>query len=65
MYGTVESEEGTMKQRILCAAMIMFAIPMCGRAQSGCVNSPENPTAVLLLVGGANVVLKVMRSSRR
>jgi len=34
-------------------ALAMLAAPMVAHAQSGCTDSPENPTAVLALVGSA------------
>lgn len=34
-------------------------------AQNGCVNSPENPTALLALVGSAGGVLVAMRNRLR
>jgi XrtJ-associated TM-motif-TM protein len=33
------------------ALLFSFALPL--HAQSGCVNSPENPTALLAVVGSA------------
>jgi XrtJ-associated TM-motif-TM protein len=35
----------------------LFLIPALAHAQSGCVNSPECPTAVLGLVGAAGAAL--------
>jgi len=32
------------------------------RAQTGCTDSPENPTAVLALVGGAGAVWSALRA---
>jgi XrtJ-associated TM-motif-TM protein len=34
-----------------CALLLMIAAPL--RAQTGCTDSPENPTVVLALVGSA------------
>ena len=31
--------------------LVLAALPLC--AQTGCVNSPENPTAILALLGAA------------
>lgn len=39
--------------RIALVAITMLAIPALAYAQSGCSDSPENPTAVLALVGSA------------
>jgi XrtJ-associated TM-motif-TM protein len=33
------------------AAFLSFALPL--HAQSGCIESPENPTAILAVVGSA------------
>jgi XrtJ-associated TM-motif-TM protein len=46
------------------AAMLAVALPL--HAQSGCVDSPEDPTVVLALVSGAGVFAAGMwRSHRR
>lgn len=34
------------------------------QAQTGCTDSPENPTAVLALVGGAGALFSAVRSRR-
>ena len=34
-------------------------------AQTGCDNSPENPTVVLALVGGAGALFSVVRARMR
>jgi XrtJ-associated TM-motif-TM protein len=39
--------------RLALLAAAMLAVPMVAHAQSGCTDSPENPTAVLALVGSA------------
>jgi XrtJ-associated TM-motif-TM protein len=41
------------------AAVLICAIP--AYAQGGCVNSPENPTVVLALVGSAGAFLASAR----
>jgi XrtJ-associated TM-motif-TM protein len=43
----------------------MLALPACGHAQNGCLDSPESPTLVLLLVGGAGVCFKGFRRPRQ
>jgi XrtJ-associated TM-motif-TM protein len=45
--------------RLIPAAVlaILFSTTSA-HAQGGCVNSPENPTAVLFLVGSAAVILR-------
>ena len=46
------------------AAVLALALPL--RAQSGCVDSPEDPTVALALVSGAGVFAAGMwRSHRR
>ncbi len=47
--------EDTMKKisLLLVGSAFMFLITLPVHAQSGCVNSPENPTAVLAVVGSA------------
>jgi XrtJ-associated TM-motif-TM protein len=42
----------------------LFLVPVLAHAQSGCVNSPECPTAVLGLVGAAGAVLFARFRSR-
>ena len=53
-------------------AILMFlAFPIVMRAQSGCSDSPEAPTDVLMLVGsvgmiyGSSVVAKLLRKNKR
>ena len=41
------------------AVMLTVALPL--HAQGGCVNSPENPTIVLALVGSAGAFLASAR----
>ena len=43
--------------------LLLFAAPVF--AQSGCVNSPENPTALLALVGAAGGWVSYARARRR
>jgi XrtJ-associated TM-motif-TM protein len=43
-----------------CAALVLVAVPL--HAQIGCVDSPENPTAVLALVGGAGALYSAVRA---
>jgi XrtJ-associated TM-motif-TM protein len=45
---------------LLCA--LAMALPL--RAQSGCVDSPEDPTVVLALVGAAGALAAGLRRSR-
>jgi len=39
----------------LVAALVFFAVPIVMHAQSGCSDSPEAPTAVLMLIGSAGI----------
>jgi len=51
----------------LMSAVIFLAVPLALHAQSGCSDSPEAPTDVLMLVGtvgmvfGSSVVTKMVR----
>jgi XrtJ-associated TM-motif-TM protein len=46
---------------LLAAVLVLFvASPL--HAQNGCINSPENPTAVLALVGSAGAFLASARA---
>ena len=46
-----------------CAVMVLVAAPLYG--QTGCTDSPENPTVVLALVGGAGALFSAVRSRLR
>jgi XrtJ-associated TM-motif-TM protein len=48
------------KYSLLLAVMLVAAAPVY--AQGGCVNSPENPTVVLALVGSAGAFLASARA---
>lgn len=43
----------------------VLCVPALAHAQSGCVNSPENPTALLALVGVAGGSLPWLRAKLR
>ncbi|HEY4380138.1 MAG TPA: PExPT-CTERM protein [Acidobacteriaceae bacterium] len=47
--------------RIALVAIAMLAIPSLAHAQSGCTDSPENPTVVLALVGSAGAGFTSLR----
>jgi XrtJ-associated TM-motif-TM protein len=53
-----------MKKALLlllgCAAILSVSIPL--HAQNGCNDSPENPTIVLALVGGAGALFSTVRA---
>lgn len=40
--------------------LLVAAMPLC--AQSGCGDSPENPTAILALVGSAGAAVALLRA---
>jgi XrtJ-associated TM-motif-TM protein len=42
------------------ATALLMAAPLY--AQTGCTDSPENPTVVLALVGGAGALFSVVRA---
>lgn len=43
-----------------CAVMVLVVAPL--HAQTGCDDSPENPTVVLALVGGAGALFSTLRT---
>lgn len=45
------------------ALVITMALPL--RAQTGCDDSPEDPTIILALVGGAGAIVARLGLSRR
>jgi XrtJ-associated TM-motif-TM protein len=45
-----------------CVAFLAVALPL--QAQTGCTDSPENPTVVLALVGGAGALFSAVRARR-
>ena len=51
--------------RLALVAMAVLAVPVMAHAQTGCTDSPENPTVVLALVGGAGALFSVVRSRLR
>jgi XrtJ-associated TM-motif-TM protein len=55
-----------MKKILLFAAfVVVVAVATPLNAQSGCVNSPENPTALLAVVGSAGAFIAAARSRFR
>jgi XrtJ-associated TM-motif-TM protein len=48
--------------RMLIVGAAVIAVPMFVRAQTGCVDSPEDPTLVLALVASAGAVVAVARA---
>ena len=49
---------------VLLAAAVLFAIAVPVQAQTGCTDSPENPTAVLALVGSAGALFSTVRAEQ-
>ena len=43
-----------------CAVLFLVAAPL--HAQTGCTDSPENPTVVLVLLGGAGALFSATRA---
>jgi XrtJ-associated TM-motif-TM protein len=50
---------------IVAVSLVVLFSALPAMAQSGCVNSPENPTAILALVGSAGGFLVAARSRFR
>ena len=46
-------------------ALLFLTTAAFVHAQGGCVDSPENPTALLAVVGGVGVLIARYRASRR
>ena len=55
----------------LLAILVLLAVPAVMHAQGGCVDSPEAPTDVLMLIGsagmifGSSLAMKLARKSRK
>jgi XrtJ-associated TM-motif-TM protein len=47
---------------LLIGSAVLLAVSLPLHAQDGCVNSPENPTLVLALVGSAGAFLASARN---
>jgi XrtJ-associated TM-motif-TM protein len=55
-----------MKLRYLAAgAVLMILVAAPAMAQGGCVDSPENPTALLAVVGSAGGAFVMLRNRLR
>jgi XrtJ-associated TM-motif-TM protein len=50
---------------LLFVVLAVAVVPAICHAQGGCVDSPENPTALLALVGVAGAAISVLRSRLR
>ena len=51
--------------RTLLVGLAVMAVPMLVRAQTGCEDSPENPTLVLVLIGSAGALISQARAHFR
>ena len=49
----------------LLLALTLAAVALPLRAQTGCDDSPEDPTIVLALVGGAGALAASLRAARK
>jgi len=47
--------------RMLMVGMAVLAVPMLVRAQTGCSDSPEDPTLILALVASAGALVHAAR----
>ncbi len=45
---------------LCCVTLLLVAVPLY--AQTGCTDSPENPTVVLALVGSAGALFSTVRN---
>jgi XrtJ-associated TM-motif-TM protein len=50
----------TLLFSLWCVILLLVAAPL--HAQSGCTDSPENPTVVLALVGSAGALFSTVRA---
>lgn len=64
---TYRKETGKMNKtlRIAMLAICALSVTAIAHAQSGCGDSPENPTVVLALVGAAGVSFNALRNKFR
>lgn len=51
--------------RMAMVGMAVLAVPMLAHAQTGCTDSPENPTIVLALVASAGALMSEARTRYR
>ena len=51
-----------MNRRLALLALVILFAPLAAHAQNGCENSPENPTVVLALIGGAGAAFTSLRA---
>lgn len=60
MKKTIGPSHTTMVRMALIAIAVL-ALPLVAHAQTGCTDSPENPTLLLGLVGGGGALLSSAR----
>jgi XrtJ-associated TM-motif-TM protein len=53
-----------IRRYALLLALMLTAVVLPLRAQTGCADSPEDPTIVLALVGGAGALAMSLRAAR-
>ena len=53
------------KARLALVYVLMLAVALPLHAQTGCTDSPENPTVVLALVGGVGALFSTVRARVR
>jgi len=51
--------------RMALLAMAVLAVPLVAHAQTGCTDSPEDPTVVLALVASAGALFSAMRATAK
>lgn len=54
-----------MRRTSLLLALMLTAVVLPARAQTGCDESPEDPTIVLALIGGAGALAASVRARSR
>jgi len=54
-----------IRRYALLLALMLAAVALPLRAQTGCTDSPEDPTIVLELMGGAVALVASLRASRK
>ena len=55
----------TNRSFVLLYFALLFLVALPLHAQTGCTDSPEDPTVVLALVGGAGAMFSIVRARRR
>lgn len=53
------------KPTLFAIGIALIGIPLSLHAQTGCTDSPENPTAILGLVGGAGALFASLRNRHK